>query len=102
VCQGQASSTEEDEYCSTSIVSIRRRLKRKRPESKEAKWESIRRNEWPREQLTSISEEEEEPEEKQARTDKEKPSRFDESARWLAEADPMRWAELARRPVEPC
>jgi hypothetical protein len=61
VCQGQPSSTDEEEEVTTiREVSVRRRLKWKRPSSEEAKWESIRKNAWLRELLTSSSEEEEE------------------------------------------
>jgi hypothetical protein len=81
------------------MVSVRRRLKRKRPESKEAKWESIRRNAWLRELLSSSSEEEEEHGGKQARVEDESCSRFEESAKWMAEADPTGLARLARQPA---
>jgi hypothetical protein len=62
-------------------VSVRRRLKQKRPESKEVKWEIIRKNAWLRELQTSSSEEEEEPEEKRARMGGGKYLRFEESRR---------------------
>jgi hypothetical protein len=92
---------EEEEDTARSGVSIKRRLKRKRPESEEARWETIRRNARLRELLTSSSEEEEKPEEKQARTDKEGCLRFEESRRWLAEADPAGQGEMVKLQQSP-
>jgi hypothetical protein len=87
---------EEEEDTARRSVSIKIRLKRKRPESEKARWETIRRNAWLRELLTSSSEEEEKPEEKRARTDKEGCLRFEESSRLLAEADPAGHGEMAK------
>jgi hypothetical protein len=102
VCQGQASSTEDkDEDCTRRIASIRRRLKRKRPDSEEARWKSIRRNAWLRELLSSSSGEEEEQEEKRAKLENKIPSRFKESARWMAEANLTGWLRLERQLVDP-
>jgi hypothetical protein len=101
VCRGRVSSTEDkEESCTKRDVSVRKRLKSKRPESKEAKWESIRRNAWLRELLSSSSEEEEEQGVKRARMEGESCSRFEESARWMAEAEATGWARLVRQPAK--
>ncbi len=63
-------------------MSVKRRLKQRRPRSEEANWETRRKNAWLRELLTrSSEEEEEEPEEKRARMGEEKYQRYEESSR---------------------
>jgi hypothetical protein len=67
------------------MVKRQRRPRKKTTRNIKDDWEAIRKDAWLRELLTSSSEEE--AKEKRTKLEEEKYRRFEESSRWLAEAD---------------
>ncbi len=83
-------------------MSAKRRLKLKKSSAAGEERETMRKDAWLCELLTrSSEEEEEEPDEKMARLGEEKYRRFEESSRWLAEANPTGWGQVAKPEAEP-
>jgi hypothetical protein len=96
--QGKPSTSEEEgEANRMELPGSKRKAKRRRLTAGETDQEGVRRDAWLRELLSSSTDEEDVREAKRGKQGEEDHMRFEESGRWMAEADPTSGVEAGGR-----